>query len=90
MQFGEGYDEAAVFAVMRLELSSRTIVFLITRWTQLFFAQFTTYLTLELLAVDCEHRFVESRDDTVGARLIPRIRQFTRLESTVWWEVCGH
>ena len=94
MQFGAGYDEAAVFAQVgasrnEVELSSCAIVLLLTRWTRLFFAQLTTYLALELRAVDCEHRFVESRDNTVGARLILCIRLFTRLGSTVRWEVCG-
>ena len=53
------------------------------------FAQLTTYLALEVRVVDCGHRFVESRDNTVGARLILHIRLFTRLGSTVRWEVCG-
>ena len=94
MQFGAGYDEAAVFAQVgashnEVELSSCAIVLLLTRWTCLFFSQLTTYLTVELRAVDCGHRFVESRDNTVGARLILRIRLFTRLGSTERWEACG-
>ena len=94
MQFGAGYDEAAVFAQVgasrnEVELSSCATVLLLTRWTRLFFARLTTYLALELRSVDCGHRFVESRDNTIGARIILRIHLFTRLGSTVRWEVSG-